>query len=425
MNYTQAIDYIHSVSWKGSRPGLARIEKLMSLCGNPQNKLRFVHVAGTNGKGSFCAMLASILREAGYKTGLFVSPYVLRFSERMRVDGVDISEEELASIITCLQPLCDKMEDAPTEFELITAAAFLYFCRHSCDIVVLEAGMGGRLDSTNIIESSVLSVITGIAMDHAEFLGDTLPKIATEKAGIVKENGRVLYGGSDDDIFDVIKEKCDEKSALCRRTNYGALRVHHCGLDGSNLSFLQYENVFVSLAGAYQPRNVCTVLTAVDMLIESGFVITRAHIDRGLASVRWPARFECLQKKPPVIYDGGHNPQGILACAESLRICFGSQKVILLCGVMKDKDYEQMISIIKPHVALALTVKPDNPRALSAEDLAAAFDRHGVEAKSFFNMDEALEQGLALASAQHLPLLALGSLYMYAEFRAAFDKASY
>ena len=194
MNYTEALEYIHSVNWTFCKPGLERIRTLCDALGNPQDSLRFVHVAGTNGKGSFCAMTASILQAAGYRTGLFTSPYIKVFNERMMVNGEMISDDELAELTAYVRPVAEAMEDKPTEFELITALAFVYFQRHGCDVVVLEAGMGGRLDSTNIITSPLLSVITGVALDHVAFLGDTVEKIAAEKAGIIKDGTPILCG---------------------------------------------------------------------------------------------------------------------------------------------------------------------------------------------------------------------------------------
>ena len=198
MTYQEALDYIHSVCWKGSRPGLERTIELTERLGRPQDTLKFIHVAGTNGKGSTSAMLASILQQAGYKVGLYTSPFILRFNERMRINGEDVPDEELAQITALVRPHADAMEDTPTEFELITAIALCYFARNHCDYVVFEVGMGGRLDSTNVIaaESVAASVITGIAMDHTAFLGDTPEKIAAEKAGIIKANVPVVYGGN-------------------------------------------------------------------------------------------------------------------------------------------------------------------------------------------------------------------------------------
>ena len=239
MNYEEALEYIHSVNWTFCKPGLERIEKLCSALGNPQNKLKFVHVAGTNGKGSFCSMLSEILLHAGYKVGLYTSPYIKVFNERMRVNGENIPDSTLAEITERVKPIADAMEDKPTEFELITAIAFLYFAEENCDIVVLEAGMGGRLDSTNIIESSVLSVITGISLDHTAFLGDTIPKIAAEKAGIIKEGVPCLWCGDteNDGAYDVIRTVADEKNAPLYTVDRSTVNVKNATLDGTFFDF--------------------------------------------------------------------------------------------------------------------------------------------------------------------------------------------
>ena len=216
MTYEEAVAYIHSVAWKGSRPGLSRITELLHLLGDPQDRLQFIHIAGTNGKGSTSAMTESVLRAAGYKTGLFVSPYIKHFNERICFCGTPISDEALARVTATVKPFADAMEDKPTEFELITALGLEYFKRKKCDIVILEAGMGGRLDSTNIIEESELSVITGIALDHTAYLGDTVEKIAAEKAGIIKKGGTVLFGGEDKCAAEVIVAKAKEMGAVYR-----------------------------------------------------------------------------------------------------------------------------------------------------------------------------------------------------------------
>ena len=209
MNYTEAIEYIHSVNWIFCNPGLDRVKTLCHALGDPQDKLRFIHVAGTNGKGSFCSMLDSVLREQGYRVGLFTSPYIMEFGERMRVDGKNISDGELCSLVERVKPIADSMDDKPTEFELITALAFLYFAEKKCDYVVLECGLGGRLDATNVIKTPILSVVTGIALDHTAILGDTHEKIAAEKAGIIRAGVPTLWCGSHDGAEQVIKEKCE------------------------------------------------------------------------------------------------------------------------------------------------------------------------------------------------------------------------
>ncbi|MBO7310992.1 MAG: bifunctional folylpolyglutamate synthase/dihydrofolate synthase, partial [Clostridia bacterium] len=225
MNYSEALEYIHSVNWCFCKPGLERIGELCRMLGEPQRELKFIHVAGTNGKGSFCSMLSSILKEAGYKTGLFTSPYIRFFNERMQINGEPISDSELAEITSYVRPFADQMTDKPTEFELITAICFEYFKRNGCDVVVLEAGMGGRLDSTNIIDASLLSVITGVSLDHTAFLGDTVEKIAAEKAGIIKSGCPVLLGGDSDEALCVVRKRAEARGAPLCLVDYSSLLI--------------------------------------------------------------------------------------------------------------------------------------------------------------------------------------------------------
>ena len=234
MTYREALDYIHSVVWKGSRPGLSRITELLGLLGDPQKKLRFIHIAGTNGKGSTSAMTEAVLRAAGYRTGLFVSPYVKTFNERIALCGVPISNEDLADFTAQVRPFADSMADAPTEFELITAIGLLYFAAKKCDVVVLETGMGGRLDSTNVIEDPLVTVITGIALDHTEYLGDTVEKIAAEKAGIIKDESPILYGGEDDAAREVIKAAAQERGSKFFDIDYRNIKNLKSDLTGSS-----------------------------------------------------------------------------------------------------------------------------------------------------------------------------------------------
>ena len=266
MTYEEALNYIHSNFWQGSKPGLERTQKLLEKLGNPEKKLRFIHVAGTNGKGSFCSMLTSILIEAGYHVGTYTSPYILRFNERMKVDGKDIPDDTLAALTKKIKPIADSMEEKPTEFELITAIAMEYFKEENCEIIVLECGMGGRLDSTNVIENPILSVITGIALDHTAFLGDTIEKIAAEKAGIIKNSRPILFCGKDESARTVIHEKAASLSApffTVDRTDY---QIISANLEGTTFSWKEHENVFLPLLGTYQPENAQNVLMATKLL---------------------------------------------------------------------------------------------------------------------------------------------------------------
>ena len=421
MTYTEALAYIHSVTWKGSRPGLARITELLSRLGDPQDQLKFIHVAGTNGKGSFCSMTDSVLRAAGYHTGLFVSPYIKEFNERICVDGAPIGDDELAEATAIVRPHADAMADAPTEFELITAIGFVHFVRKKCDVIVLETGMGGRLDSTNIIKDPLLTVITGIAMDHVAFLGDTIEKIAAEKAGIIKPSAPVLWGGRDPAARAVIAARAAECGVAFHATEDTPLTVSEMTLSGTVASYGEWHDVRLPLLGTYQPYNLANVLAAIPLLRNVGLTLPDAAVREGIANARWPGRFEKMCEDPLIISDGAHNPEGVDAAVDSIRAYFGNEKVLLLSGVMADKDYDGMVATLTPVAAEAFTLTPDNPRSLPAADFAAAFRRSGVAATAFETVEDAVRAAVARARETGRPLVSLGSLYMYCEVSAALE----
>lgn len=437
MTYTEALEYIHSVCWKGSRPGLSRISELCEKLGNPQKSLRFIHVAGTNGKGSTCAMLSSVLKKAGYRVGLYTSPFIVRFNERMQIGGAHIGDAELAEITEYVKPYAESMEDVPTEFELITAIAFVYFARHECDYVVLEAGMGGRLDSTNIIEAEnvAVSVITGIAMDHTAFLGDTAEKIAAEKAGIIKAGVPVVFGGAHTPVgagadcevdpaacAEVIKAKAREMGAPYSESHPELISDLRSDIFGSRFDFGGYEFFEIPLAGMYQPYNAATVFAVLEVLQAQGANITEKAVKDGLMAVKWPGRFEILCREPLVISDGGHNPEGIDAAVASAKTYFGGKKIQLLSGVMADKDYAHMVRRMSEVACRAFTVRPDNSRALAAGAFADVFEHDGVPAQGFDTVKEAVFAAMDAGKASGTPTLCLGSLYMYGEVRAAVEE---
>lgn len=419
MNYEETINYIHAVSWTGSRPGLQRISELLEKMGNPQDKLRFIHVAGTNGKGSFCAMLSSILQRAGYKTGLYTSPYVKYFNERMSINGEMISNSLLAEIVGYVRNFAEQMRDKPTEFELISAVAFEYFYRNACDIVVLEVGLGGRLDATNIIKTPVLSVITGIALDHTAILGDTIEKIAEEKAGICKPGAPVLFCGADEIAGRVIEEKA--ASLSCRFTCVDRSSVSDISLsiDKTVFSFGKYKRLEIKLLGAYQVQNCVNVITAVEALNELHFDISEGALRDGLRTTVWHARFELLSREPIIVFDGGHNPEGVSAAIESIKQYFPEKKVRVLTGVMKDKDYSYIAERISEVALEVYTVSPNNPRALGAVEYACAFSELGVASYPCHTIKDALTRCISASRADNAPIIALGSLYMYEELSAA------
>lgn len=420
MNYEESLDYIHSVMWQGSRPGLERITELLDKMGNPQKDLKVIHVTGTNGKGSFCSMLESILRHGGYKTGLFTSPYIEHFEERMMVNGEMISREMLSEITSEVRTFADTMTDLPTEFELITAIGFSFFQKMNCDFCIIEAGMGGRLDSTNVFESPILSVITGVALDHTAFLGDTTEKIAYEKAGIIKKGVPVLVGNVDDSALAVIREKADSLSSALVTVDYGEIKNLKISLDGSQFDYLKRTDIHIPLIGMYQPRNAANVLSAIDILQSKGFAITEESIRIGLSAAKWKARFEKLSDSPLVLYDGSHNPEGIAYAIKTIKELFGNTKVKIVTGVMEDKDHSGMARSLSEIAKIVYTVTPNNPRSYNCHKFAKEFTEIGVTAKGFDRIEDAVRA--AVTESCDLPLIGLGSLYLYSDFKLALQK---
>ncbi len=420
MNYKQTLEYIHRVSWTGSRPGLSRMTELLSSLGDPQNELRFIHVAGTNGKGSFCSMCDSVLRAAGYRTGLYTSPYIERFNERITINGTPIADDELAEITTHVRSFADKMDDPPTEFELITAVAMVAYKKHECDPVVLEVGMGGRLDATNIIKTPILSVITGISKDHTAFLGDTVEQIAAEKAGIIKSGVPVIFGGTDGRAADIIEKKAREMGCTYVRTAQDKVKTVSARLDGTVFDYKGRHRI--SLLGLYQPHNAANVIEALEMLRALGMNITNEAAERGLAAAKWPARFELVDRDPVFISDGAHNPEGIDAAVAAVKYYFGDKKVCLLSGVMADKNYAEMAAELSCIASVAVTLKPNNPRALDPALYAAEFEKLGIEAYAKDCIDGAVITAREIAKSRNIPLVALGSLYMYGDVKRAYQQ---
>ena len=420
MTYEEALKYIHSVNWVGSKLGLERTRELLGKLGRPHEQLKFIHIAGTNGKGSTAAMLASILERAGYRTGLYTSPFINRFNERMQVNGEQIPDAVLAELTERIQPYADAMEDAPTEFELITALAMEYFLRENCDIVVLEVGMGGELDSTNVIDVPEAAVIAAMGLDHVKELGPTMADIARAKAGIIKTGGAVVSYGGNPDADEVFAQTCREKGASLRCPDFSKIMPGEFGLDGQRFSYGAWTDLQIPLAGRYQLNNAAVVLETVAVLRERGWNISDAAVRQGIAATRWPARFEVLRRDPVFIVDGGHNPHGIRATAESLRRLFPDRKITFVTGVMADKDVESILGLIVPLADQFFTVRPENPRAMKAEELAGRISALGAKATPC----ESVADGVARAIAAEGPegvACALGSLYMSGEVRACFQ----
>lgn len=419
MNYEEALAYIHQVDWRGSIPGLTRVRELLSLLGDPQKKLRFIHVAGTNGKGSTCAMLASVLQAAGYCTGLYISPFVNRFNERIQINNVPVSDDMLAEVTALVRDKAETMAEHPTEFELVTAIGFCCFLRARCDVVVLEVGLGGRLDATNVIDAPVLAVITNIGFDHEATLGNTLKKIAFEKAGIIKEGVPVVSYDDNPDADEVFTAVCAERHAHLTNVDFSRVKATAASLEQLRFSMTPYGELSCPLVGEYQLRNACTAITAIEQLRTLGFSVSDAQLRCGLADVRWPARFEVLSRAPVFILDGGHNPQGVAAAVSSLHLYFPGKKIVFLLGIMADKDVTEMLSLIAPLASCAVTVTPDNHRALPAGELADRLSARGCYTVAMPTIPEAVALCKALAGKDGV-VCALGSLYMSGDVRACF-----
>ena len=415
MNYNEALSFIHSINSMFCNPGLERTLSLCESLGNPQDKLKFIHIAGTNGKGSTSSMLSSILIQAGYKVGLYTSPFIIRFNERIRVNGAEISDEDLARITSIVRPIAEKMDDKPTEFELITAIAFYYFKEVGCDFVVLECGLGGRYDATNVIKTSILSLITGISLDHTAILGNTIEKIAWEKAGIIKQGVPIIFGGDNHDALSVIRSEAKDRSAAFYSSNYEKVKLKKADLSGSTFDFGDYKDVEISLLGLYQLKNSALVLSAVDKLSELGVNIPNDAIYRGLKLAKWPARFEIISESPRIIFDGAHNAEGISSAKSSIKEYFKDRKIIAISGVLADKDYEKIAKDIASVSRIVFTITPDNPRALTAEKYADVIKNHGAESTPCPTMSEAINSAINETKNTGESIVILGSLYTYGD----------
>ncbi len=418
MNIQEALAYIDGTLWFGSRPGLSRTEELLDKLGRPQDRLKCVHIAGTNGKGSCAAMLASILRAAGFRTGLYTSPYLFRFHERMQINGEPIGDEDLAALVTRIQPLAEAMEDHPTEFELITAAALLWFAESGCDIVVLEVGLGGRLDATNVIPAPEAAVIMNIGLDHTAVLGDTVEQIAGEKAGILKPGCEAAVYQQQESVLEVIRQRAAAVGAEVHVADFSQIVPEFDSLEGQSFLY-KGEPYALALLGAHQLRNAAVVLETVEILRRRGWRLEQGDVEHGLYAASWPARFELVSEEPPFIVDGGHNPQ----CAESVRDnllhYFPRSRRVLLVGVLADKDYPALFEILNEAADAWVCVTPDSDRALPGEKLAAWLQRFGKPVTVCGSIPDGVDAARELAEGDGMAC-AVGSLYMAGAVRACF-----
>ena len=422
MTPQEAIAYIETGIWSTMRLGLDRTYELLDLLGNPQKKLKFIHVAGSNGKGSTCAMLDEILRRAGYRTGLYTSPYILSFCERMRVSGEDIPGEKLAEVTEKVKALAESMEDHPSQFEMVTAIALEYFYQSGCDIVVLEVGLGGETDSTNAIDAPEVAVITNIGLEHTEYLGDTLEKIAAVKGGIIKTGCHaVCYDGAPE-VSAMIAKICEEKQVPLNQLDFSGLEPLSQSLMGQEFRW-KGQPYRLKLTGPHQLCNAAVVLETVECLRTRGWKISDEAVREGLEHVFLPARMEVLQNDPLMIVDGGHNPQCAQMLKESLHQLLPGRKVVFLAGVLEDKDYPRIMELLMPVAQEFVCLTPVNERALPAEKLAEHLRQQGENAVACETVEEGLLAARKAAGEDGI-VVAFGSLYLAGVVRKEFFRMS-
>lgn len=417
MNYDEAINYITGTPWTTRERGHMRILELLEKLGNPHTKLKYIHIAGTNGKGSTSSMLASILQKAGYRTGLFTSPHLIKYNERMKIDGKDISDERLAKIMTRIAPIADAMAVSPSEYELLTAAAFVWYAEEKCDIIVLEVGMGGELDSTNVIPDKEAAVITAIGYDHMAILGNTLEEITSTKAGIITGSFDTVLYHQAENITKVVSDKCREMNAELHISDDESVKVVNRTLD-----YQEFESSYLTgtvkfpLMGNYQLKNAATVLETCKVLKNKGYNLTDEIIRSGLEECRWATRFEIVGRKPVFIIDGGHNEQGITAAVDSLKSLFPDKKVVYILGVLSDKCFDKMLEKLYSNAEYFVTLTPDSPRALGGDKLASIIQSAGQKAQNFESIRDAIIFATEKAGEDKV-ICSLGSLYLAGNIR--------
>lgn len=423
MNYEEALAYIHGTQKFGSKLGLHNIGVLLGLMGDPQKKLRFVHVAGTNGKGSTVAFIGSILQESGYRVGVYTSPYIQRFTERIKIGGEEIDGGDLARITGFVKRNADRMlemgDNHPTEFEIVTAVAFQYYYEMQCDVVVLEVGLGGRFDATNIIDTPDLAVITTISRDHTEWLGSELTQIAFEKAGVIKPGGEVLIYGQDDGVAEVFRRACSERGARLIETDFSGLRPGGFGLNGQSFGFEGYDDLEISLIGRHQLKNASVAVKASELLARKGYGITEAAMRRGLARAQWPGRLELLCREPLLLIDGAHNTEGATVLRAALDDYFPDKRFSFVMGVSNDKDYRTIADIVLTRCSRIITVTPNSVKALPAAVLADAVSDYCNNTEVSDTIEGAIRTSMALAAPDEV-ICAFGSLYYIGAVRDYF-----
>ncbi len=420
MTYETALEKIHSLLTFGSRPGLERMRELLKRLGDPQDKLKYIHVAGTNGKGSVCAVLSSVLVAAGYRTGLFISPYITDFRERIQINNQMISKKTLTEAVEATFPVLEQLREEGviiTEFEYVNALQFYIHAREHCDVVVLETGMGGLLDCTNVIRPPLCAVITVIGLDHTAVLGDTIEKIAAQKCGIIKSGSAVVTSPQEAEAMAVIEKTAREKNVPLIRGSDLPLQVLQTDLEGSRFE-LNGREYRLRLAGRHQVENASAALSALFYLRNKGDLsFTDDAVSEGLEKAVNPARLELLGKRPPVLLDGAHNPNGIAALERAVEDFLPKAPITCVMGMLADKDVDSSIALLRGLFRRVYTVPIDNPRALDPQALAEKFRRVYDDVTAFDSPQAAFDKALDTAARENGAVLICGSLYLAGEIR--------
>jgi len=420
MNYDEAMEYIHGTLKFGSKLGLESITKLMDFMGNPQKRLRFIHVAGTNGKGSTTAFISNILINSGYKTGIFTSPYIQRFTERIKINDKEIEPDELTDIIGFVKTKIDLMIEEglahPTEFEIITAVAFEYFYRNCCDIVVLEVGLGGRFDSTNVIEFPEVCVITTISLDHTDRLGKTLAEIAYQKAGIIKPNTDTVIYPQKPESEQVFEQVCKTQNSTIHKVDLANLALKEYSLEGQLFDYKDYKDLYIRLLGDHQLRNAAVAIDTCEILVNKGFKIDYKNIRNGIAETTWTGRLEIISRKPLILIDGAHNLEGGQSLNAALDRYFANKSKIFIVGFLRDKDYHSIMKILAKKAKLIITVTPNNERAMPSSELATILKQYSNRVQDGITLENSLKLAFENIDEESV-ICAFGSLYMIGELR--------
>lgn len=397
MNYEEAREYLDQVSKGGSILGLDNMRELLKRLENPQDSLKFVHISGTNGKGSVLAYVSTVFKEAGYRTGRYISPTLFSYREKIQVNESFIGREDLARLTEEVKKAAEEMQNSgkgfPTIFEIETALAFLYFAEQKCDIVILETGLGGALDATNVITTSVMEVITSISMDHMEFLGDTLGKIALQKAGIIKPHTSVVSAVQDMEAMEVIRDVCRKKECVFDTVDQEQIKDISYGYEGQSFSYKDWKNIKISLMGSYQIKNAALALEAIEALRKLGYELNDKAVYQGMKTAVWKGRFTVISKEPFIIMDGAHNQAAAEELVRSLKLYYPGKKFYYIFGMFRDKDYHQVIRLTAPLAEHIVTVEtPENPRALPAEELKKAVAEVNPSVEAAGNLRMAVNQ---------------------------------